>query len=591
MNGLFVEALVRAAWQGGLIAAVAFGLTRAFPRTPTRVRAWAWWLVCARFAIAPLMPFAVPLPLLHAKAEALPRLVVLPHVAFAHAALAPVALAAPARSPEVPWALILFAAWLIGAAIAIERLIVQHREVRRLARETTPVTDAHALAILTKLCGRLGLTRAPTLLASAQVSSPLVTGLRRPRVLVPHDALAELSAESLEMSLAHELAHLENHDLWLGWVPAIAQVIWWFFPIVRLCGREFAQAREEACDAAAVAITGVAPAAYGDLLLAFGVSAQPIAASAACAASPRFHHLRRRLLMLQHFSSRRLGRGWLLAGAGFALALMPFRVTAQTSALPPPPPSSIADAVPPVPPVPPAPGVAVASNVPPPPAPPDAPEPPDVDGNFHVALIHGDSANMSGTSEDLEHARGFRSKYGDHYLWARMNGHEYIVRDPEALKPVQAFEAQQSKLGEQQDALGKKQDALGEQQDALGKQQDGLGAQQDKLGEQLDALGQQLGALGSQMDGASEKQRDELHAKMQKLNEQMRGLSEKMRALGQQMGELGRQQGGFGRQMGELGRQQGQLGREQGRLARQMMRELRHILDREIASGRAVQVR
>ena len=158
------------------------------------------------------------------------------------------------------------------------------------------------------------------------MQSPLAVGLLHPAVILPPRLLAGLSAQEQRMALAHELAHLRRRDLWLGWVPALAQALFFFHPLVRRAGREYALAREEACDAEALQATGAAPADYGRLLLAFGV-ARPHGALAALGASAHLHALKRRLHMLENADvESRQARRWLktkLCGAGL-LVLVPF---------------------------------------------------------------------------------------------------------------------------------------------------------------------------------------------------------------------------------------------------------------------------
>jgi hypothetical protein len=40
-----------------------------------------------------------------------------------------------------------------------------------------------------------------------------------------------LTPNESSMALAHELAHLRRGDLWLGWLPAIAQRLFFFHPL------------------------------------------------------------------------------------------------------------------------------------------------------------------------------------------------------------------------------------------------------------------------------------------------------------------------------------------------------------------------
>ncbi len=118
------------------------------------------------------------------------------------------------------------------------------------------------------------------------IESPQVTGLWRTTVLLPADQ--RLTPEESAMALAHELAHLRRGDLWLVWVPAIAQRLFFFYPLVGWAMREYALSREAACDAQVLQQTGTMPQAYGRLLLRLGI-AHPMHSGLA-GASP--HHSR-----------------------------------------------------------------------------------------------------------------------------------------------------------------------------------------------------------------------------------------------------------------------------------------------------------
>src|SRR4029453_102188 len=130
--------------------------------------------------------------------------------------------------------------------------------------------------------------------------------------------------------------------LWLGWVPALAETVLFFHPLVRKASREYALAREEACDAEALRLTGAEPGDYGQLLLAFGVT-RAHGTAAALGASAHVHALHRRLTMLEHVDvSSPRGRTWLrvaLCAVGL-VALVPFQVVAQAPAASPPPTST-----------------------------------------------------------------------------------------------------------------------------------------------------------------------------------------------------------------------------------------------------------
>ncbi len=87
------------------------------------------------------------------------------------------------------------------------------------------------------------------------------------------------------MALCHELAHVKRADLWLGCVPAFAERVFFFHPLVHLAAREYAVAREAACDAAVMRTLAASPQEYGRLLLKLRVSQPQASLTAAGAAS------------------------------------------------------------------------------------------------------------------------------------------------------------------------------------------------------------------------------------------------------------------------------------------------------------------
>ncbi|MCP3165324.1 M56 family metallopeptidase [Myxococcus qinghaiensis] len=230
--------------------------------------------------------------------------------------------------------LALLAAWVMGVAWQVRSQARSWTLMRRLRRSARPLEHPELEAEVLALSESAGLRRAPSLLVSDVVASPLATGLWSPVVVLPTKAVQRLPVEGLRMALAHEVAHLKRGDLWLGWVPALAEALLFFHPLARRAAREYALAREEACDAEALRLTGAEPADYGELLLAFGVT-RPHGTAAALGASAHVHALHRRLSMLEHVdigSSR--SRRWLkvTVSALGLVALVPFQVVARQEA-------------------------------------------------------------------------------------------------------------------------------------------------------------------------------------------------------------------------------------------------------------------
>ena len=70
----------------------------------------------------------------------------------------------------------------------------------------------------------------PVLARAEEIVVPKVVGLVRPTILLPVSAITCLSPDELEMILAHELAHVRRHDMWVNLAQRLAEVVLFFNP-------------------------------------------------------------------------------------------------------------------------------------------------------------------------------------------------------------------------------------------------------------------------------------------------------------------------------------------------------------------------
>ncbi|AFE07476.1 peptidase m56 family protein [Corallococcus coralloides DSM 2259] len=368
------ESVWRASWQGALCALAVWLLARAVPRLPAALRAGLWWLVALKFVLTLGWPKPMPLALLPVESTAAQSQTVRVEgtqsqtqgqtVMVLMAPDATVSMRVPAQGQTPahaealstgarvtaffkgavaslrahPWTVgavwALLVLWGAGVALKVRGHVLAWRQVRGMRDRARPLRHPVLEEEAEFLANEAGLRRPPTLLVSDEVVSPLAAGLVSPVIVLPAKALRDLPEDSLRMALAHEIAHLRRGDLWLGWVPALAETVLFFHPLARQAAREYALAREEACDAEALRLTGAEPADYGELLIAFGIT-RPPGSAAALGASAHLHALHRRLRMLEHVDVvPTQPRRW-LKGALFALGavvLMPFQVVAKAPA-------------------------------------------------------------------------------------------------------------------------------------------------------------------------------------------------------------------------------------------------------------------
>ncbi|HVJ38758.1 MAG TPA: M56 family metallopeptidase, partial [Stenotrophomonas sp.] len=281
--------LALATLQSLPLAGLVWVLCRALPRLGAAARCWLWWLVALQLVLGLCWPSPLRLPLLPAtdtqvsSAPATPAQAMAadfepPGVSIAPAgvvtagtvAAAPVA---PVTGRAPAWmAWTLWFAWLTGVAMMALRSLADLRVTRNRLRASSAAVPPAIAAQYRELSTRLGLHQPPPLRLCAQLDSPQLAGVWSPHLLLPAHLLPQMSAAAIEMALHHELVHWQRRDLFWGWVPALAQHLFFFHPLAHVAAREYALAREAACDAAVLEGNRHAPQDYGRLLLQFGVA-------------------------------------------------------------------------------------------------------------------------------------------------------------------------------------------------------------------------------------------------------------------------------------------------------------------------------
>jgi bla regulator protein BlaR1 len=157
------------------------------------------------------------------------------------------------------WPALVLALWLGGAAVCLARLGHGLWRVRGLRRRATPFAREGAAAPF------------PVYL-SPDIAGAAVAGVFRPVILVGQD-VAGGPAAALQQVLVHEAAHARRRDPLWGLAERLVHAVYWFHPLVLLCRRELARAREEACDDPVLA--RFAPADYARTLLALATARGP----------------------------------------------------------------------------------------------------------------------------------------------------------------------------------------------------------------------------------------------------------------------------------------------------------------------------
>jgi bla regulator protein blaR1 len=235
-------------WQSTLVAGAAWLACGTMLKSNSpAVRFRVWLGACAKF----LIPFAVLV-------EAGGRLSLRPVLTLAGSqhvfdlvrggdgglATAPFRLPRAPQSPEHSVESLLFAvtaAWAIGAAVVLFQWFGAWWTVRRAARDAIHLCDFRGFPVLESRIMR------------DQRIEPGLFGLWRPRILIPEGMATNLTSIEFEAVLSHEWNHARRHDNLAAALQMLAEVLFWFYPVIWIVGRKLAEERELACDEAVLA--------------------------------------------------------------------------------------------------------------------------------------------------------------------------------------------------------------------------------------------------------------------------------------------------------------------------------------------------
>ena len=236
-----------ATWRLFVVGAGAWFLSWLMRRHSARFLYWIWFITIVQVFLPPRWP--VKLPLREPVTVSFPAVLPLPQSVEA----------VPAEEHLSIWS-VLFLSWLIVVVILAAKVALENFRFKsrlKFARDFQPRLpgdgDAEDLTGL-----RVKLLPWKTV--------PFCWGLFHPTVFLPREA-ANWSPQDLKTVLAHEQSHIRRGDLWLSLPVLIAQILFFFHPVVWLASARLELFRETACDEAVIEETRVEPAAYGRLLL------------------------------------------------------------------------------------------------------------------------------------------------------------------------------------------------------------------------------------------------------------------------------------------------------------------------------------
>ena len=139
------------------------------------------------------------------------------------------------------------AIWLAGVAAGLGLLGAGLARLAWLASRARPVTDPAWLRLADDIASELSIRRLVTLLHTQHPSVLVAWGWRRPRILVPRDAMGWPPGDAA-IALRHELAHIARGDWIVQLLAEGLRAVNWFNPLVWVLPARLRAESERACD-------------------------------------------------------------------------------------------------------------------------------------------------------------------------------------------------------------------------------------------------------------------------------------------------------------------------------------------------------
>jgi len=225
--------------------------------------------------------------------------------------------------------------WLLGATFAAANLLRHWVRVRRVKSMLPRVTDERVLRQVAQHGRLFSLNRPPDVLVAPDNVGPCLIGILRPVIVLPASLVKACSDQPFSAALTHELAHVRRRDLVWNWLPALADVAFFFHPLVWLARRELCLVQEIATDQLAVSVSDLNVADYARLLVELAAHHPTVTSSnLAVAVTESYCQLSRRIVAMKRFRKLTTRHRLFLLTAVLAMAalgVVPWRLTAQDS--------------------------------------------------------------------------------------------------------------------------------------------------------------------------------------------------------------------------------------------------------------------
>lgn len=189
--------------------------------------------------------------------EPVPALEVLPEITIEPVEMAGV-LQTPeiATDPAISWVPLIITLWLGVAGLWLLFQLYQQSNFKVGLRAKSEGPSDALMKEIAHAANRVGLRKTPIVRVSSEGLGPLVTGVVKPLVILPHNFEKTFDLQQRHFALVHEFAHIKRCDLWVALATLIFRAVNWPNPLVHYASHKLRGDQEAACDAYVIKVTG-----------------------------------------------------------------------------------------------------------------------------------------------------------------------------------------------------------------------------------------------------------------------------------------------------------------------------------------------
>ncbi|SEB05345.1 bla regulator protein blaR1 [Thalassobacillus cyri] len=158
--------------------------------------------------------------------------------------------------------------WIAGMLVVTIFVIHAWIKLWQIKKSASAITKTEVLSIFEQCKQRMNVSHSLVLMESQHIKSPLMFGIFKPFIILPHHAEVWLSKDEIKYILLHELHHYKNKDVAINYLIVLFQILYWFNPLIWIAFREMRLDREVACDSAVLhTLNQHQRAAYGNTII------------------------------------------------------------------------------------------------------------------------------------------------------------------------------------------------------------------------------------------------------------------------------------------------------------------------------------